>query len=112
MSRGRPTGGKNKSSCRAKELCNWDDSSFSDCKNNNWLFTSQNNFVNDAEWLLSPYSSYSNRTASLRLSGYVNLISSSGSDYQFAVRPSFYLDSSALKIVGGTGTSDNAYRIG
>ncbi|MDY4619252.1 MAG: hypothetical protein SO484_04540, partial [Bacilli bacterium] len=35
----------NKSSCRENELYNWDSSSYSDCKNNDWLFTSQNNFV-------------------------------------------------------------------
>ena len=102
----------NKSSCRAKELLNWDSSSHSDCKNNDWLFTSQNNFVNIREWLLSPYSSDSLNAAGLYSSGFVNLYGYGVSDVQFAVRPTFYLDSSALKIVGGTGTSDNAYRIG
>ena len=102
----------NKSSCRAKELLNWDSSSHSDCKNNDWLFTSQNNFVNIREWLLSPYSSDSLNAAGLYSSGFVNLYGYGVSDVQFAVRPAFYLDSSVLKIVGGTGTSDNAYRIG
>ena len=102
----------NKSSCRAKELLNWDSSSHSDCKNNDWLFTSQNNFVNIREWLLSPYSSDSLNAAGLYSSGFVNLYGYGVSDVQFAVRPTFYLDSSVLKIVGGTGTSDNAYRIG
>ena len=102
----------NKSSCRAKELLNWDSSSHSDCKNNDWLFTSQNNFVNIREWLLSPYSSDSLNAAGLYSSGFVNLYGYGVSDVQFAVRPTFYLDSSILKIVGGTGTSDNAYRIG
>jgi len=101
----------NKSSCRAKELLNWDSSSHSDCKNNDWLFTSQNNFVNIREWLLSPYSSDSLNAAGLYSSGFVNLYGYGVSDTQFAVRPTFYLDSSVLKIVGGTGTSDNAYRI-
>ena len=102
----------NKSSCREKELYNWDSSSFSDCKNNDWLFTSQSSFVNNTEWLLSPYSSYSSNAANLNSSGYVYLISGVSSD-QFAVRPAFYLDSSVLKIVGtGDGTKDNAYRVG
>ena len=101
----------NKSSCRAKELLNWYSSSHSDCKNNDWLFTSQNNFVNIREWLLSPYSSDSLNAAGLYSSGFVNLHGYGVSDTQFAVRPTFYLDSSVLKIVGGTGTSDNAYRI-
>ena len=99
----------NKSSCRAKELYNWDGSSYSDCKNNDWLFTSQSSFVNSGEWLLSPYSSGS-ITASLYSSGFVNL---GGVGDLFAVRPTFYLDSSVLKIVGtGDGTKDNAYRVG
>ena len=102
----------NKSSCRAKELYNWDGSSYSDCKNNDWLFTSQSSFVNSGEWLLSPYSSYSNNVANLYSPGYVSLRDFSVGNNLFAVRPTFYLDSSVLKIVGGTGTSDNAYRIG
>ena len=102
---------KNKSSCRAKELYNWKDSSYSDCKNNDWLFTSQNNFVSYGECLLSPYSSRSGRAASLGSSGFVGL-NEGVDDDQFAVRPTFYLDSSVLKIVGGLGTKDNAYRIG
>ncbi|MDD7150262.1 MAG: hypothetical protein PUH53_06230 [Mycoplasma sp.] len=44
----------NKSSCRENELYNWDSSSYSDCKNNDWLFTSQNNFVDSSEWFISP----------------------------------------------------------
>ena len=105
----------NKSSCRAKELLNWDGSSYSDCKNNDWLFTSQATSwgSNKNEWLLSPYSLLSSNAAYLVSSGYVNLTGGNSVDYsQFAVRPTFYLDSSILKIVGGTGTNDNAYRIG
>ena len=107
----------NKSSCRAKELYYWDDSSYSDCKNNNWLFTSQNSFVNDGEWLLSPCSldSIFDFAARLFSTGYVDLSGDIGmtDSEQFAVRPIFYLDSSLLKIVGtGNGTKDNAYRLG
>ena len=104
----------NKSSCRAKELYNWDNSSFSDCKNNDWLFRSQNSFVNYAEWLLSPNSSYSSSAAYLNSSGSVSPYGyNSVANGKFAVRPTFYLDSSVLKIVGtGDGTKDNAYRVG
>ena len=104
----------NKSSCRAKELFNWNSSSYGDCKNNDWLFTSQNSFANGAEWLLSPYSSNSSYAAGLYPSGYVDLRSFDGVvNYLSAVRPTFYLDSSVLKIVGtGDGTKDNAYRVG
>ena len=103
----------NKSSCRAKELYNWEGSSYSDCKNNDWLFTSQSSFVNNGEWLLSPFSSFSNSAAFLGSSGYVGLGNRSVADCLFAVRPTFYLDSSVLKIVGtGDGSSSNPYRIG
>ena len=103
----------NKSSCRTKELYNWDDSSYSDCIDNDWLFTSQSNFVKDGEWLLSPYSSRSSYAAILNSTGFMSLGSNLSVDGgQFAVRPTFYLDSSILKIVGGTGTSTDPYHIG
>ena len=106
----------NKDGCRKKELFNWDDSSYSDCKNNDWLFTSQVTSwgSNKNEWLLSPYSSIANYAARLGSAGSVGLGGNNSVDYrQFAVRPTFYLDSSVLKIVGtGDGTKDNAYRIG
>ena len=105
-----------KENCRAKELYNWDDSSYSDCKNNDWLFTSQATSwgSNKSEWLLSPYSSDSSRAARLNRAGYVGLsINGIVGDYLLAVRPTFYLDSSILKIVDtGDGTKDNAYRVG
>ena len=101
----------NRAGCRAKELFNWRDSSFSDCKNNDWLYTSQSSFANGAEWLLSPSSSSSLNIYGLISTGYVDLGCYVDNE-QLAVRPTFYLDSSILKIVGGLGTKDNAYRIG
>ena len=102
-----------KENCRAKELYNWDSSSYSDCKNNDWLYKSQSISwgSNKNEWLISPYASSSYSASDLDSAGFVvayNNVSSS----QFAVRPTFYLDSSILKIVGGLGTKDNAYRVG
>ena len=105
----------NKSSCRDQTLYNWKNSSFSDCKNNDWLFTSQSSFVYSTEWLLSPDSSNSHNAASLQSSGNVfsSYVDGGGGYGQFAVRPTFYLDSSILKIVGtGDGSSSNPYRIG
>ena len=105
----------NKSSCREKELYNWDSSSFSDCKNNDWLYTSQvaSWGSNKNEWLLSPGSSGSVNATYLGSSGYVYIYDTGVSGRQIAVRPAFYLDSSILKIVGtGDGTKDNAYRLG
>ena len=102
-----------KANCRAQPLYYWNSSSYSDCKNNDWVFTSQVTSwgSNKDEWLLTPYGSYSDGASGLRSAGrvysdsYVRLS-------QFAVRPTFYLDSSILKIVGGTGTSTDPYHIG
>ena len=107
----------NKLDCRNKSLADWISSLYNDCKNNDWLFTSQSSFVNEVEWLLSPYSSDSSYASYLSSVGYVGLIYSEIiSGYVdadlFSVRPTFYLDSSILKIVGGTGTSTNPYHIG
>ena len=104
-----------KENCRTNELYSWDSSSYSDCPNNDWLFTSQVTSWevnrNRTEWLLSPAASSSIYASYIYASGYVNS-SHFVYDYEFAVRPTFYLDSSILKIVGGLGTKDNAYRIG
>ena len=103
-----------KSSCPA--IYNWSDTLYSDCKNNDWLFTSQKSIwdLNKSEWLLSPYSSNSWCAARLYMEGSVIFYGSYDvNSHSFAVRPTFYLDSSILKIVGtGNGTKDNAYRIG
>ena len=97
----------NRAGCREKAVYDYDTA---DCKNNDWLFKSQSSFVNDAEWLLSPYASRSYNAAYFFSSGTVGLDGSV--DNQFAVRPSIYLDSSILKIVGtGDGSSTNPYRI-
>ena len=105
----------NKAGCRAQALYDWDDSSYSDCINNDWIYNSQSISwgKNRNEWLLSPHSSYSNLVALLFLSGYVGLGGGGVDDDNFAMRPTFYLDSSILKIVGtGDGSSSNPYRIG
>ena len=97
--------------CRAKELFSWN--SYSDCKNNDWLFTSQKSSwgSNKTEWLISPGASSSGSASSLDSAGFVSASYSVNASL-FAVRPTFYLDSSILKIVGGTGTSTNPYHIG
>ena len=104
----------NKSECRTRDLYDWDGSIYSDCRNNDWLFISQNNFVNNVEWTITPRSDTSGNVLHIRSTGNVshqyNYIDVP--NFYWAARPTFYLDSSILKIVGGTGTSDNAYRIG
>ena len=97
----------NKSSCRTLTLGNW-----GDCGKNNWIFNS--GISNKYEWVISPF--YSSITA-MR----INIGGSLGAGgtlddwvvvYEYSVRPTFYLDSSILKIVGGTGTSTDPYHIG
>ena len=104
----------NRSGCRAIALMSYDTE---DCKNNDWLYTSQITSwgSNAGEWFLSPYSSDKNLVARLKSSGSVSLPGQSLGIgyYKDSVRPTFYLDSSVLKIVGtGDGTSSNPYRIG
>ena len=101
-----------KENCIAKELYNWNGLSYSDCKNNDWVYKSQSISwgSNKSEFLISPGASRSDGASYLYSSGYVSVTYVSNN--QFAVRPTFYLDSSILKIVGGLGTKDNAYRIG
>ena len=104
----------NKSECRTRDLYDWNGSIYSDCRNNDWLFISQNNFVNNVEWTITPRSDTSGNVLHIRSTGNVNHQYNyiDVPNFYWAARPTFYLDSSVLKIVGGTGTKDNAYRIG
>ena len=102
-----------KANCRAQALYNWNSSSYSDCKNNDWVYKSQSISwgSNKNEWLISPHASNSDSASDFNSAG--SVYASSNVRYNhFAVRPSFYLDSSILKIVGGAGTSTNPYHIG
>ena len=93
----------NRDACLAKELYNWDSSSFSDCKNNDWLYDSST-----IQWTLTPRSSSSYYVFSVSNAGYVyytgNALNSRG------VRPSVYLTSN-VKILGGDGTSNSPYTL-
>ena len=106
----------NKTGCRSEPLYDWNryqDSTNSDCKDNDWLFISQISFVNNGEFLISPFSSMGSVVAVLMSPGFVHLMMADSASYrQFAVRPTFYLDSDAIKIVGGDGTQTSPYHIG
>ncbi len=93
----------NRTSCLAKELYNWNDSSYSDCKNNDWLFDSST-----TPWTLAPFSSTSYFVFSVDVAGRVYRPSAY---HQHAVRPSVYLIPST-SILGGEGTLENPYTIG
>ena len=92
----------NRDVCLAKELYNWDSSSFSDCKNNDWLYDSST-----AQWTLTPRSSYSYHVFDVNGTGYVNRSYANSSR---GVRPSVYLTSN-VKILGGDGTSNSPYTL-
>ena len=106
---GYATGGGNsnsKTECRQQSITKFYD--YPDCETSNWLFNSQKNILNESkpEWTISPIASTSNLVTFFASSGY--LVPSS----QYIVRPTFYLDTSVLKVVGGTGTSTDPYHIG
>ena len=89
----------NRESCLAKELYNWNNSSYSDCKNNDWLFTGT------YQWTLTPNSSYSNYVFGVRSYSYYY-----DARHSHAVRPSIYLKSN-IAISKGTGSSTDPYVI-
>ena len=93
----------NRDACLAKELYNWDSSSFSDCKNNDWLYDSSTN-----QWTLTPRSSNWSYVFGVTSSGDVrNYV---GAHSSVGVRPSVYLTSN-VKILGGDGTSNSPYTL-
>ena len=93
----------NRASCLAKELYNWDDSSYSDCKNNDWLYDSSN-----YQWTLTPYSSSSHSVFSVytygRVYHYIAFYT------YFAVSPALYL-SSNVRISGGDGSENSPFQL-
>ena len=94
-----------KNSCLNKELLNWDSSSYSDCKNNDYLYSGK------SEWLQAPFASYSNVAMRLDLSGEVN----SGYNvniklYLYQVRPVLYL-TSGTQILTGQGTINDPFQL-
>ena len=93
----------NRTSCLNKELYNWDSSSYSNCKNNDWLYNSSN-----YQWTLAPHSSNSENVFLVFSTGSVG---TGNARSQYAVRPSVYLISKT-SILGGEGTLENPYEIG
>ena len=90
----------NRVSCLAKEMYNWDSPSYSDCRNNDYLFNS-----NSAQWTMTTNSSYSSTMF------YVHTNAALYYSYAYlgyAVRPTAYLKSSVL-ITSGDGSQDNPY---
>ena len=91
-----------RNTCLAKELYNWDSSSYRDCKNNDWLYDSSN-----FQWTLTPNSAYSYSVFVVRSYGRVNRDSA---DIYYAVSPALYL-SSNVKISGGDGSVSSPFEL-
>ncbi len=90
----------NRETCLNTELYNWD--SYSDCKNNDWLYESLNN-----QWTLTPISDTSNHVFDVNSRGVVNYFTATSST---AVTPALYL-SSNVKISGGDGSVSSPFEL-
>ncbi len=90
----------NRASCLAKEMYNWDDSSVSDCKNNDWMYNS-----NIWQWTITPRQGDTSNVFIVYNTGYVNYDNASYSD---GVRPVVHLNS-AIKVITGSGTKESPY---
>ena len=90
-----------RNACLNEVLHNWDASDFSDCKNNDWLLSSE------FQWTLTSLTSYSGYVFHVESSG---LLTSGNSAYNLIsrARPVVFLKSST-KIVDGNGSSSNPY---
>ena len=93
----------NRAACLASKPYNWDSSSYSDCKNNDWLYNS-----GYTQWTLTPDSSRRGYIFRIDTTGCIsyNYIAS----WSFGVRPSIYLKSD-ITITGGNGSSATPYTI-
>lgn len=90
----------NRKSCLAHQLNGWSNSSYSDCKNNDYLYNSSEN-----QWTMTQLSSDSDSVFSV--SRNASLVSSHAY-FGSAVRPTAYLNSAVL-ITSGDGSRDNPY---
>ena len=93
----------NRASCLAKELWNWDSSSYSDCKNNDYLYNSSL-----YQWTLTPHSSDSNYVFNVSTTGNVSYDDANYS--RRSASPVLYL-LSTVEITGGDGTSGNPFTL-
>ena len=90
----------NRASCLAKEMYNWDDSSVSDCKNNDWMYNSS-----IWQWTISPLAGDYNVVFYVDDSGYASDYSAGTNS---ATRPVVHLKST-IKVISGSGTKDSPY---
>ena len=89
-------------SCLSIPLNDWNNTSYSDCVNNDWLYLGSN------EWTITPYSGNSSNAFYVTSDGFIY---SNDTGFNIAIRPTLYLDST-VDISGGNGTSSNPYTLG
>ena len=92
----------NRASCMAKELYNWDDSSYSDCKNNDWLYNSSQN-----QWTMSPRAD----SYYVFLVGGTGFVADNGANNANTGRPVVHLKST-IKVISGSGTASSPFILG
>ena len=93
----------NRASCLAKEIYNWDDSSVSDCKNNDWLL------LNTWQWTISPRADNSDSVFRVNNTGFV--LDYNAYNPNRAARPVVHLKST-IKVISGSGTTSSPYILG
>ena len=96
----------NRTSCLNKELYNWNSSSYSDCKNNDWLYN-----LTKSQWTISPHANSSVAANGVFFVSITGSVSYTSANAAVMVRPSVYLISKTA-ILGGEGTLENPYEIG
>ena len=92
-----------RNTCLNTALYTWNSISVSDCKNNNWLYDSEN-----YQWTLTPISDSSIYVFLVNRYGYVNYRTCYNTSN--VASPALYL-SSNVKISGGEGTKENPYTL-
>ena len=93
----------NRASCMSKNLYDWYYSSYSDCKNNDWLLNTSTTQV-----AMSPHADSSNNVFEVGNTGYVTSIPAADTG---AVRPVVHLKST-IKVISGSGTTSSPYILG
>ena len=93
----------NRASCMAKELYNWDDSSYSDCPNNDWLLN-----TSTIQWTMSPSAVYSSHVFYAAHAGCVSDLDAINTR---AASPVVHLKST-IKVISGSGSSTNPFILG
>ena len=88
----------NRASCLAKELTKWDDSSVSDCKDNDWMYNSSK-----GQWTITP-----RQDISYVFDVYDGCVVDYGAIITHGVRPVVHLNS-AIKVITGSGTKESPY---